>query len=118
MSIEFIYYAGCSTCKRAKKWLDEHGVSYTARSIVDDVPKAAELKSWIEQSGLPSKKFFNTSGRIYREENMKDFVATHGLDEQLEKLSQNGMLIKRPLLVSDKGVLVGFKEDEWAELLL
>ncbi|HHT57455.1 arsenate reductase family protein [Herbinix luporum] len=114
----FIEYPKCSTCKKAKKWLDEHKIEYTNRHIVEDNPTYEELKKWYKISGLPLKKFFNTSGILYREMNLKDKLPNMSEVEQLRLLSSNGMLIKRPLIVKDEEILIGFKEDKWAEALL
>ncbi len=117
--ILFVQYPRCTTCKRAHKWLDEHGVAYDARHIVEQVPTAEELASWIATSGLPLRRFFNTSGKKYRELNMKDRFAQGISDEEcIELLASDGMLVKRPIVVGDDFVLVGFKESEWAEVLL
>lgn len=113
----FIHYPKCTTCKRAKKWLDERGVDYTERHIVEDNPTAEELKAWHEKSGLPLKRFFNTSGMKYRELGLKDKLKDMSKEEQYKLLSSDGMLVKRPLLIYDGGVLVGFKEKEWEEAL-
>ena len=109
----FIYYPKCSTCLKAKKWLDDNGIKYEERHIVEDNPKYDELKKWYERSGLPLKKFFNTSGLVYKNENIKEKLLTMSEDEQLHLLATNGMLVKRPLLIGDEFVLAGFKEDEW-----
>lgn len=113
----FIHYSKCSTCKKAKKWLDDRGFDYTERHIVEENPTAKELKAWHEKSGLPLKRFFNTSGMRYRELGLKDKLKDMSEDEQYELLATDGMLVKRPLLVYDDGVLVGFKEKEWEEKL-
>lgn len=114
----FIHYPKCTTCKRAKKWLDEKGVEYTERHIVEDNPTAEELKTWHEKSGLPLKRFFNTSGMKYRELGLKDKLKDMSEEEQYALLSSDGMLVKRPIIVTDDGkVLVGFKEKEWEEVL-
>lgn len=113
----FIGYPKCSTCQKAKKWLDEHNIEYTERHIVEDNPTYDELKKWYVASGLPLKKFFNTSGLLYKEMNLKDKLSTMSEDAQLELLSTNGMLVKRPLIVKGDAVLVGFKEAEWIEKL-
>ena len=114
----FIQYPKCSTCKKAKKWLDEHGLEYEARHIVEDNPTYEELKKWHQKSGLPIKKFFNTSGMLYKQMNLKDKLSDMSEEEQLKLLSSDGMLVKRPLIVKEDMVLVGFKEAEWAEKLL
>lgn len=114
----FIHYPKCTTCKRANKWLDERGVDYTERHIVEDNPTAEELKAWHEKSGLPLKRFFNTSGMKYRELGLKDKLKDMSEEEQYKLLSSDGMLVKRPIIVTDEGkVLVGFKEKEWEEAL-
>lgn len=113
----FICYDRCSTCKKAEKWLDAHGVAYEKRPIKEQNPTAKELKAWIKQSGLPAKKFFNTSGMLYHEMELKDKLPTMSEDEMIAVLATDGMLVKRPLLVADDTVLVGFKEAEWEQLL-
>ena len=114
----FLCYPRCTTCQKAKKWLDENKVNYIERHIVENNPSYDELKEWFNKSGLPLKKFFNTSGLLYKEMQLKDKL--HGMSEedQLELLATNGMLVKRPLVVSGEFVLVGFKEAEWAEKML
>lgn len=114
----FIQYAKCSTCKKAKKWLDEHGISYTDRPVKEDNPSAAELKEWHAKSGLPLKRFFNTSGMLYREMKLKEKLPDMPEEEQYKLLASDGMLVKRPLVVTDDSVLVGFREKEWEETLL
>ena len=109
----FICYPKCSTCLKAKKWLDDNGIKYEMRHIVEDNPTYDELKGWYQRSGLPLKKFFNTSGLVYKNNNIKDKLLTMSEDEQLHLLASDGMLVKRPLLISDEFVLVGFKEEEW-----
>ncbi len=111
----FIYYPKCTTCQKAKKWLDEHKVAYTERHIVENNPTYEELKEWHEKSGLPLKKFFNTSGLLYKEMQLKDKLASMSEEEQLKLLATNGMLVKRPLVIADDKVLIGFKEAEWKE---
>ena len=113
----FIEYPKCSTCQKAKKWLDENGVEYTDRHIVENNPTYEELKEWHERSGLPLKKFFNTSGMLYKSMQLKDKLPTMSDDEQLILLATDGMLVKRPLIVSDDFVLTGFREKEWTEKL-
>ncbi|MCI5960153.1 MAG: arsenate reductase family protein [Lachnospiraceae bacterium] len=113
----FICYPKCSTCQKAKKWLDAHNIKYTERHIVEDNPTYEELKEWHEKSALPLKKFFNTSGLLYKEMKLKDKLPDMSEKEQLKLLATNGMLVKRPLVVSDDAVLVGFKEKEWADKL-
>ena len=113
----FICYARCSTCQKARKWLDENGVSYEWRDIKGQNPTAEELQTWKEKSGLPMKKFFNTSGMLYREKNLKDKLKTMSEEEMLQLLATDGMLVKRPILVDGETVLLGFKEDQYKELL-
>lgn len=113
----FLCYPRCSTCQKAKKWLDEQGKEYVERHIVEDNPTYDELKSWYEISGLPLKKFFNTSGLMYKELQLKDKLPTMSEEEMLKLLATNGMLVKRPLLIKDEKVLVGFKETQWEEIL-
>lgn len=113
----FIQYPKCSTCKKAKKWLDEHNVEYTDRHIVEENPTYDEIKKWYEKSGLPLKKFFNTSGMLYKEMHLKDKLPTMSQEDQIKLLSTNGMLVKRPLVISEDKILVGFKEAEWKGLL-
>lgn len=113
----FVEYPKCTTCKKAKKWLDEHAVSYTDRNIKEDNPSAEELKQWHKISGLPLKRFFNTSGMLYREMGLKDKLPSMSEEEQIELLASDGMLVKRPLLVTESKVRVGFREKEWEEIL-
>ena len=114
----FLEYPKCSTCRKAKKWLDAHNVTYIDRHIVEDNPTYDELKKWYEKSGLPLKKFFNTSGLIYKEMKLKDRLPAMSEEEQLKLLATNGMLVKRPLIVEGDMVLTGFKEAEWMEKVL
>ena len=115
----FLEYPRCSTCRKAKRWLDEHEVAYEDRHIVEEHPTADELRAWIAASGLPIRRFFNTSGMRYRELNMKDrFAQGISDDECIELLASDGMLVKRPLIVGDGLILVGFKEADWTERLL
>ncbi len=111
----FIEYPKCSTCQKAKKWLDTHNITYTERHIVEDNPTYDELKEWHERSGQPLKKFFNTSGILYKEMQLKDKLPTMSEEEQLKLLATNGMLVKRPMIVDDETVLTGFKEAQWEE---
>ncbi|MCC8127688.1 MAG: arsenate reductase family protein [Clostridiales bacterium] len=113
----FICYPKCSTCKKAKKWLDSHNIKYTERHIVEDTPSYEELKDWYCKSELPLKKFYNTSGLLYKEMHLKDKLVIMSEEEQLSLLAANGMLIKRPLLIDGNTVLVGFRETEWSEKL-
>lgn len=114
----FIEYPKCSTCQKAKKWLDEHNKKYTVRHIVENRPSYEELKEWYGKSGLPLKRFFNTSGLLYKEMKIKDKLPTMSEEEQLKLLASNGMLVKRPLIIDGETVLTGFKEAEWAERIL
>lgn len=111
----FICYPKCSTCMKAEKWLNDHQIEYTTRHIVEQNPSYEELKEWYKKSGLPLKRFFNTSGMLYKEMQLKDKLLDMSEDEQLKLLSTNGMLVKRPLVISDDVVLTGFKEKEWEE---
>ena len=115
--ILFIQYPPCTTCQRAKKWLDERGIFYTDRHIKEQNPTYEELKQWHSRSGLPLKKFFNTSGLLYKSMNLKEKLPTMSEEEQLRLLATDGMLVKRPIIVTDKGVLTGFKEADWQKLL-
>ena len=113
----FLCYPKCTTCQRAKKWLEEQKIEYTERHIAENNPTYEELKEWHEKSGLPLKKFFNTSGLLYKEMQLKDKLVTMSEEEMLQLLATNGMLVKRPLVVNGGEVLVGFKEAEWSEKL-
>lgn len=115
--MQFICYPRCSTCQKAKKWLEEKGFDIEERHIKDDRPTREELRAWYRQSGLPLKKFFNTSGLLYKELQLKDRLPAMGEEEQLALLASDGMLVKRPLLIGDGFVLVGFKEADWASTL-
>ncbi|MCI6060804.1 MAG: arsenate reductase family protein [Dorea sp.] len=112
-----LVYRKCSTCQRALKWLEEHKVEFEERPIVEDNPSYEELKAWYEKSGLPLKKFFNTSGMLYKEMKLKDKLAEMSEEEQLRLLATNGMLVKRPLVIGEDYVLVGFKEKEWETVI-
>ena len=112
----FIEYPKCSTCIRARKCLEQLGVDFIDRHIVEETPTKEELQNFYQRSGLPLKKFFNTSGKLYKEQNLKDKLPTMSEEEQLTLLSSNGMLIKRPILVTDDVVMVGFKEDNYVNL--
>lgn len=109
----FVQYPKCSTCQKAKKWLDARGAAYESRHIAEENPTAEELKKWHEMSGLPLKKFFNTSGLKYKELQLKDKLPAMSEEEQISLLAADGMLVKRPIIVGDDYVLVGFKEAEW-----
>ena len=117
MSILFLEYPPCSTCQKARRWLDEHAISYTSRHIKENNPTAEELKEWYKKSGLPLKKFFNTSGLIYKSMGLKDKLPTMNEEEQIALLATDGMLVKRPLVIGDSFVLTGFKEKDWLETL-
>ena len=111
--MQFICYPKCTTCQKAKKWLDAKGAAYNERHIKEARPTVDELKTWQKQSGLPLRKFFNTSGLQYKELHLKDKLPTMSEEEQFKLLASDGMLVKRPILVGNGFVLVGFKEDEW-----
>ena len=113
----FICYPKCSTCKKAKKWLDDHNIEYTERHIAEDNPSYDELREWYQISGLPLKKFFNTRGLLYKEMQLKHKLAAMSEEEQLKLLATNGMLVKRPVVIGDNFVLLGFKEGEWIKYL-
>ena len=112
----FVCYPKCTTCQKAKKWLTEKGLSFEERDIKTENPTKEELEAWYKKSGLPLKRFFNTSGILYKEMKLKDRLPEMTEDEQLTLLSTDGMLVKRPILISDEQVLVGFKEKEWETL--
>lgn len=113
----FLCYPKCSTCQKAKKWLEEHNIEFTERHIAEENPHFEELQAWHKQSGLPLKKFFNTSGLLYKEMQLKDKLPVMSEEEQLKLLATNGMLVKRPIAISEDKVLVGFREAEWEALL-
>ena len=115
--MKFICYPKCTTCQKAKKWLDDKGVSYELRDIKENNPSETELRDWYKNSGLPLKKFFNTSGLLYKSMELKNKLPDMTDDEQIKLLATDGMLVKRPILVDGKKVLVGFKEKEYEELL-
>lgn len=117
MKLLFVEYPPCSTCKKAKKWLDEHQISYDDRHIKEQNPTMEELKEWHAKSNLPLKKFFNTSGLLYKSMNLKEKLPNLTEEEQFALLATDGMLVKRPVLVGGDFVLVGFKESEWDEKL-
>ena len=114
----FVYYPKCSTCKKAKKWLEENNIEFEERNIIEDNPIYEELKEWYEKSGFTLNRFFNTSGMKYRELKLKDKRPEMSEDEQLKLLATDGMLVKRPVIVSDSVILTGFKVKEWEENLL
>lgn len=113
----FIEYPKCSTCKKAKKWLEENNIEFIDRNITLETPTTTELNKWIEESGQEIKKWFNTSGLKYKELNLKEKLLNMNNKEKIELLASDGMLIKRPLLISDKGIFIGFKEENWKLLL-
>lgn len=115
--IKFICYPKCTTCQKAKKWLDDNKIEYELRDIKEENPTLEELTAWYKQSGLPLKKFFNTSGLLYKSMKLKDKLPTMTEEEQLKLLATDGMLVKRPLVIGEDFVLVGFKESEWSEKL-
>ena len=117
MSALILYYDRCGTCRKALKWMDEKGYAYDKRPIKEENPSREELADWWQKSGQPLKKFFNTSGGAYRELNLKERLPQLSDDEQLDLLAADGMLVKRPLLITDKGVYPGFKEEVWETLL-
>lgn len=112
----FIEYPSCSTCKKAKKFLVDHGIEFNARHIVEDTPTKDELYTWWKESNLELKKFFNTSGKLYKEMQLKDRLKEMSDEEKLALLSEHGMLIKRPILISDNDIFVGFQEDNYKKL--
>ena len=111
----YVCYPRCTTCKKAQKWLDENGVEYTLRDIKEENPSYEELKEWHEKSGLPLKKFFNTSGKLYKDMQMKDKIPEMSEEEQLRLLATDGLLVKRPIGIKDDTVVVGFKQEEWEQ---
>ena len=113
----FLEYPPCSTCKKAKKWLDDNGIRYTARHIKEENPTYEELKDWYQRSGLPLKKYFNTSGLLYKSLNLKEKLPSMTEEEQLRLLATDGMLVKRPLVVLEEAVLTGFREADWEKYL-
>lgn len=116
--INFICYPKCSTCKKAEKWLNDNGIEYQLRDIKSDNPNVDELKEWYKKSSLPLKKFFNTSGLVYKALNLKEKLPELSEDECLSLISSDGMLVKRPLLIGEDFVLIGFKEEVWKNTLL
>lgn len=113
----FIQYPKCTTCQKAKKWLDDNNIVYTDRHIKEENPTYEELKLWYEKSGLPLKKFFNTSGLLYKSMNLKDRLPSMTEEDQLRLLASDGMLVKRPLVINDDTVLTGFRPAEWEKLI-
>ena len=116
--MKVLVYRKCSTCQKALKWLDAHGISFEERAIVEEHPTYEELKEWYEKSGMSLKKFFNTSGNLYKQMNLKDKLKDMSEEEQLKLLATDGMLVKRPLVVGTDFVLTGFREKEWEEKML
>lgn len=116
--MQFICYPKCSTCQKARKWLEANHLEFTERHIVEENPSYEELKKWYAESGLPLKKFFNTSGMLYKEMQLKDKLPAMSEEEQMKLLATNGMLVKRPLIVNGNMILTGFKEAEWEKALL
>nr|WP_317348247.1 arsenate reductase family protein [uncultured Blautia sp.] len=116
--MKVLVYRKCSTCLKALKWLQEHEIVFEERAIVEENPSYEELKEWYEKSGMPLKKFFNTSGKLYKEMNLKDRLKEMSEEEQLRLLSTDGMLVKRPLVVGEGFVLTGFREKEWEEKMV
>ena len=116
--MKVLVYRKCSTCQKALKWLETHQISFDERPIVEENPTAEELKEWYERSGLPLKRFFNTSGMLYKQLNLKDKLKDMSEEEQLELLATDGMLVKRPLVVGEDFILTGFREKEWEEKIL
>ncbi|NDW10414.1 arsenate reductase family protein [Dysgonomonas sp. 520] len=115
--ILFVHYPKCGTCQKAAKWLRENDIEVESRNIVENNPTKEELSDWLKRSGLPIKKFFNTSGRVYKENNIKDLVQTSDDDSLLTLLATDGMLVKRPVVVSENNILIGFNEEEWTKAL-
>lgn len=113
----FIEYPKCSTCKKAKKWLEENNIPFEDRNIIEETPTVQELTQWIQKSGQEIKKWFNTSGLKYKELNLKDKLTSMNDQEKIELLASDGMLIKRPLLISNNDILIGFKEEKWKKLI-
>ena len=115
--VKFVCYPKCTTCQKAKKWLDDNKIEYEFRDIKDDNPSFEELSAWYKMSELPLKKFFNTSGLLYKSMELKDKLPTMSEEEQLRLLATDGMLVKRPLVIGEDFILVGFKESEWGRIL-
>lgn len=113
----FIEYPKCSTCKKAKKWLEENRVEFIDRNIIEETPSIEEINKWIKESGIEIKKWFNTSGLKYKELNLKEKLLKMTDDEKIKLLASDGMLIKRPILISDKGIFTGFREENWKKIL-
>jgi len=118
MSVLFLQYPPCGTCKNAKKWLDAHGIVFESRNIKEENPTPEELAGWVRMSGIPLKRFFNTSGVLYKEKHVKDLLPAMNEEEQIALLATDGMLVKRPLVIGGDFVLTGFKEEEWENALI
>ena len=116
MSTLFICYPKCTTCQKARAWLVSHKIRFEERNIVEENPSKQELKKWIKESGLDIKRWFNTSGLKYKELNLKDKLPSMSFEDKIDLLSTDGMLVKRPIIITDKGITIGFKEDEWNKL--
>lgn len=116
MKVLFLQYAKCGTCVKARKWLEENGIAYENRSIIENRPTVGELKQWVEKSGLPLKKFFNTSGLVYKSLNLKEKLPSMSEEEQYTLLATDGKLVKRPIAVHKDLILVGFNQDQWEKL--
>ena len=117
MTTTFICYPKCTTCQNARAWLTSHKIKFEERDIVLNNPSKQELKKWIKESGLDIKRWFNTSGLKYKELNLKDKLSTMSDEEKIELLATDGMLVKRPIIITDKGITIGFKEEEWKKII-
>lgn len=115
--IDFFWYPRCGTCQKAKKWLEANNIDFVATDLKEQKPNRSQLEDWFNKSGLPLKKFFNTSGQVYKSMELKDKLPSMSQDEQLDLLASDGMLVKRPIVVAGETVLMGFKEDQWEEAL-
>ena len=113
----FIEYPKCSTCQKAKRWLENHNIEFADRHIIENNPSENELKEWIPKSGKELKKWFNTSGMKYKELNLKEKLTNMSEEEKIKMLASDGMLVKRPILITENNILIGFKEEEWEEVL-
>ena len=116
MKVQFIGYPKCTTCQKAKKWLNDNGIAYDERHIKEENPTVAELTEWWEKSGFPLKRFFNTSGLVYKSLQLKDKLPTMSNEEMIAALATDGMLVKRPILIAENQVLLGFKEGDWEKV--
>lgn len=117
MDYLFVEYPKCTTCKKAKKWLEDNNIDFIDRDIKEENPTAVELRNWYEKSGLDIKRFFNTSGVLYKEMGLKDKLSEMTLEEKISLLSTDGMLVKRPILIGNNFVITGFKEEQWADVV-